>query len=84
MKSLVITPKNEEDLRFFKSLFKKLGYSSRELSEDELEDAGLLYAIVSEKKWNYVSEDEVMDALKWMCYMESLFPKIWKKEKIKF
>jgi len=50
MKSLVITPKNEEDLRFFKSLFKKLGYSSRELSEDELEDAGLLYAIVSEKK----------------------------------
>jgi len=64
MKSLVITPKNEEDLQFLKSLFKKLGYESRELSEAELEDAGLLYAMVSGKKENYVSEDEVMDALK--------------------
>lgn len=64
MKSLVITPENEEDLRFLKSLFKKLGYSSRELSEEELEDAGLVYAMVSEKKGKYVSEDEVMDALK--------------------
>jgi hypothetical protein len=64
MKSLVITPKNEEDLRFLKSLFKKLGYDSKELSEEELEDAGLLYAMVSEKKETYVSEDEVMDALK--------------------
>ena len=50
MKSLVITPKNEEELRFLKSLIKKLGYSSIELSEEELEDAGLLYAMVSEKK----------------------------------
>jgi len=64
MKSLVITPKNEEDLRFLKSLIKKLGYDSKELSEDELEDAGLLHAMVSEKKENYVSESEVMDALK--------------------
>jgi len=64
MKSLVITPKNKEDLLFLKSLFKKLGYDSKELSEEELEDAGLLYAMVSEKKGNYVSEDEVMDALK--------------------
>jgi len=64
MKSIVITPKNEEDLRFLKSLFKKLGYDSKVLSEDELENAGLLYAMVSEKKENYVSEDEIIDALK--------------------
>jgi hypothetical protein len=64
MKSLVITPKNEEYHRFLKSLFKKLGYDSKELSEEELEDAGLLYAMVSEKKETYVSEDEVMDAPK--------------------
>ena len=64
MKSLVITPKNEEDLRFLKSLTKKIGYDSKELTEDELEDAGLLYAMVSERKENFVSEDEVTDALK--------------------
>jgi hypothetical protein len=63
MKSLIITPKNEEDLLFFKSLFKKLGYDSEVLSEDEMEDAGLLHAMVTEKKENYISEDEVMDAL---------------------
>lgn len=64
MKSLLITPKNEEELRFLKTLFKRLGYDSTELSEEELEDAGLLYAMLSEKKTNYVSEQEVMDTLK--------------------
>ena len=76
MKSLVITPKNEEDLRFLKSLTKNIGYDSKELTEDELEDAGLLYAMVSERKENFVSEDEVTDALKWMFSLKSLFLKI--------
>jgi len=64
MKSIVVTPKNKEELRFLKSLLKKLGYETKELSEEELEDAGLLYAMVSEKKEEYVSDQEVMDALK--------------------
>jgi hypothetical protein len=64
MKSIVITPKNSEDLKFLKSLFKKLGYSTKELSQEELENAGLLNSMVSEKKEDYVSEKEVLDALK--------------------
>jgi len=64
MKSIVVTPKNAEDFRFLKSLLGKLGYSSKDLSEEELEDAGLLYLMVSEKKEDYASEEEVMDALK--------------------
>jgi len=64
MKSIVITPKNKEELRFLKSLLNKLGYEPKELSEEELEDAGLLYSMVSEKKEEYVSEQEVLDALK--------------------
>jgi hypothetical protein len=64
MKSIVVTPKNSADLKFLKSLFKKLGYSTKELSEEELEYAGLLNSMVSEKKEDYVSEKEVLDALK--------------------
>jgi hypothetical protein len=64
MKSIVVTPKNSEDLKFLKSLFKKLGYSTKELSEEELENAGLLNSMVSEKKEDCVSEKEVLDALK--------------------
>lgn len=64
MNSIVVTPKNKEELRFLKSLLKKLGYETKELSDEELEDAGLLYSMVSEKKEDYVPEQDVLDALK--------------------
>jgi len=64
MKSLVITPENEKDLEFLKSLMIKLGYSISELSEEDMEDMGLLRAMVKEKKAEYVSEKDVRKALK--------------------
>jgi len=64
MKSLVITPENEKDLEFLKSLMVKLGYSISELSEEDMEDMGLLRAMVQEKKAEYVSEKDVRKALK--------------------
>ena len=64
MNSIVITPKNKEELNFLKSLLKKLGYETKELSDEELEDAGLLYSMVSGKKEDYVPEQDVLDALK--------------------
>ncbi len=64
MNSIVITPKNKDELRFLKSLLKKLGYQAKEITDEELEDAGLLASMVSEKKEDYVSEEEVMKALK--------------------
>ncbi len=64
MKSLVITPENEKDLEFLKSLMIKLGYSISELSEEDMEDMGLLRAMVQEKKAEYVSEKDVRKALK--------------------
>jgi hypothetical protein len=64
MKSLVITPKNEKDLEFLKNLISKLGYSISELSEEELEDLGLLKAMVKEKKGDYVSEKDIRKTLK--------------------
>ena len=64
MKSLVITPENEKDLEFLKSLMVKLGYSISELSEEDMEDMGLLRAMVQEKKAECVSEKDVRKALK--------------------
>lgn len=63
MKSLLITPKNEEESRFVKVLLKKLGYPVTELSEEDIEDAHLLNVMVSEKKEDYVSESDVLDVL---------------------
>jgi len=64
MKSLVITPKNEKDIEFLKNLISKLGYSISELSEEELEDLGLLKAMVKEKKGDCVSEKDIRKTLK--------------------
>ncbi len=64
MNSIVITPKTKDELRFLKSLLKKLGYQAKELTEEDLENAGLLYLMISEKKEDYVSEKEILDALK--------------------
>ena len=64
MKTLIVTPESEKDLKFLKTLLKKLGYRVQELSEEELEDTVLLHAMVSEKKEDYVSEEEISDALK--------------------
>jgi len=64
MKSLIITPKNEEESGFVKTLLKKLGYTVTELSEEEIEDAHLLHLMVSEKKEDYASESALLDAFK--------------------
>ena len=64
MKSLVITPENEKELSFIKKLIEKLGYPVRELTEEETEDMGLLRAMVSERKEDYVSEKEIRKALR--------------------
>lgn len=63
MNSLLITPENKKDLKFIKELLSKLGYSIKELNEEDLEDIGLLQQMVKEKKGEYVSEDEINKAL---------------------
>jgi hypothetical protein len=63
MKSIVVTPSNENDFLFLKNLLNKLGYDSQILYEEEKEDFALLKAMVAEKKEEYVSENEIMKAL---------------------
>lgn len=64
MKTLVITPENEEDLHFLKILLEKLDYSAKELTDDEIEDLALLRAIAKAKKGEYVVEEEIKKVLK--------------------
>jgi len=63
MKCLLIIPKNKEDLEFLKTLVTRLGYSIREFSIEEMEDLGLLRAMISEKKTDYVTEKKIRKAL---------------------
>ena len=41
MKSIVITPKDKSEYEFISNLLKKLGLSTKTLTEEEKEDAGL-------------------------------------------
>ncbi len=61
MNALIVRPTDEKEALFLKALLAKLGYPVRELSDEELEDAGLLTAMVSEKKEDYVAEKEIRD-----------------------
>ena len=63
MKTLVITPGDEKDFAFLFELLKKLGFDTQVLYDEDIEDMGLLKAMIEEKKGDYVNEDEVMIAL---------------------
>lgn len=63
MKTIVVTPKNENDFEFLTALLEKLKYEVKILYDEEKEDMGLLKAMLEEKKGDYVSEDEIMKAL---------------------
>lgn len=63
MKTIVVTPKNENDFEFLTALLEKLKYEVKILYDEEKEDMGLLKAMLKEKKGDYVSEDEIMKAL---------------------
>ena len=63
MKTLVITPGDEKDFAFLFELLKKLGFDTQVLYDEDIEDMGLLKAMIEEKKGDYVNEDELMIAL---------------------
>ena len=64
MNNLLIIPENKEDLEFLKTLVTRLGYSIREFSREEMEDLGLLRAMISEKKTDYVTEKKIRKILR--------------------
>lgn len=63
MKTILITPKNEKDFDFLKALLDKLAYDPKIIYDEEIEDMGLLKAMLEEKKGDYVAEEKIMTAL---------------------
>ncbi len=64
MKTLVVTSDNDNELKVLKYLAEKMGMEAEVLSEDDKEDIGLLKAMLKGKQDDYVSEDEVLTALR--------------------
>ena len=64
MNSFVITPRNKAEYQFLFSLMQKLNLNSKELSREEIEDAGLLYLMQQADRSKTVSRDSVMKKLK--------------------
>ena len=63
MKSIVITPKDTKELNFVSELLQKMGISSKVLSEEEKEDAGLLLMMQESDKNDTVSREEIISKL---------------------
>ncbi len=63
MKSLVITPKDNNELKFVADLLKKLGVNAAAIDREELEDIALAALMKKEATGKLVSEAEVMKAL---------------------
>ena len=64
MSSIVISPKNHKELQFISKLLKKLGVSSKVLSDEDTEDLGLAVLMKDVDRSDRVSEDEIMSKLK--------------------
>ncbi len=63
MSSIVINPKNEEELKFVSELLQKLGVASKVLSDEELEDLGLSVLMKDVDRSEVVLEGEILRKL---------------------
>ncbi len=64
MKAVLITPKNESELKFVSDLLKKLGIGVSTMSEEELEDLGLSKMLKKVDRTKKVSKESIMKKLK--------------------
>ena len=62
MKTLIITPKSENDFRFLSKLLNKLGFDPMVIYNEDIEYMGLLKSMLEEKNEEYVSEGEILKA----------------------
>lgn len=63
MSSIVINPKNEQELRFVAELLDKLGVDSKVLSDEEQEDLGLGLLMKDVDRSDLASEEDILGEL---------------------
>ena len=63
MKTIIVTPENEKDFGFLNDLLKKLGYSTRIISDEEKEESVLLQMMLETRNKGNISEEEIMKIL---------------------
>jgi hypothetical protein len=64
MSSIVINPKNPQELQFISELLQKLGVDAKVLSDEDTEDLGLAVLMRDVDRSVVATEDEVMAKLK--------------------
>jgi len=60
MSTIVVNPKNPQELQFVSELLKKLGVDAKVISDEEIEDIGLSLLVKDVDRSEVVSEEEVM------------------------
>lgn len=63
MKALVITPRNNNEFKFFTDLFKKLGIGSSVLNREDVEDLGMSKLMSKVNKKKKVVRSEIIKKL---------------------
>lgn len=63
MKTLVITPKSDDEFKFIAALLKKLGVGSSTLTRDELEDYGMSKLMRDVDRSKKAGRNEIMKKL---------------------
>jgi hypothetical protein len=63
IRSIVINPKNSDELKFLQDLLTKLGVESKTLSQEDMEDLGLAMLMKDTDRQDRVSEAEVIKKL---------------------
>ena len=62
-KPIIINPKDKDEEKFIRSLFKRMGLSKQMVSVEELEDAGLALAMSKVDRAQMMDNDRVMREL---------------------
>ena len=64
MTTLLVTPKNETELKFISQLLHKMGVAAKPLSDDEKEEMGLAILMKQANRNHKVSRETIMKKLK--------------------
>lgn len=64
MTTLLVTPKNNAELKFIAELLRKMGIATKPLDEDEKEEMGLAILMKQANRNHKVSRETIMKKLK--------------------